>query len=154
MSAPAPRMEYQAFAKTPAYAALAALSRSVVDGGLEKPLIELVKVRASQMNGCAFCLKFHVDMARKLEVAPEKLDLVAAWRDAGVFTPREMAALAWTEAMTYLDHADLDDAAYGALLKEFSETEAMHLTVSIATINQWNRIGVALRFPPPMPSAA
>lgn len=152
MSAPEPRMEYEAFTKLPAYAALAALSRSVTESGLEKALTELIKVRASQMNGCAFCLQFHLNVARKLGVAAEKLDLVAAWREAGVFTAREMAALAWTEALTALDHASVGDQDYAALLTQFTESEAVQLTVAVATINQWNRIGVALRFAPPLPA--
>lgn len=153
MSAPQPRLSYEAFKTQPAYAALAALTRSVDDSGLEKALTELVKVRASQINGCAFCLQFHLSMARRHGLAPEKLDLVAAWREAGVFTAREMAALAWTEELTTLGPHAAGDAAYAALLSAFTESEAMHLTVAIATINQWNRIGVALRFPPPLPAA-
>lgn len=152
MSAPQPRISYETFKTLPAYAALTALSRSVDESGLEKALTELVKVRASQMNGCAFCLQFHLSVARKHGLAPEKLDLVAAWREAGVFTAREMAALAWTEALTTLGPEALGDEAYGALLTAFTESEATHLTVSIATINQWNRIAMALRFAPPLPT--
>jgi AhpD family alkylhydroperoxidase len=147
----AARLTYQGFAKAaPAsHAALIALGKSVDESGLDKTLTELLKLRASQINGCAFCLQYHLDIARKLGVAPEKLDLVAAWREAGVFTPREMAALAWTETLTDMTPEVTSDDAYAALLKHFTETEAMFLTVAIGTINQWNRIAVALRFPPP-----
>jgi AhpD family alkylhydroperoxidase len=146
----ADRLTYPGFAKAaPAsHAALIALGKSVEESGLEKTLTELVKLRASQINGCAFCLQYHLDIARKLGVPAEKLDLVAAWREAGVFSPREMAALAWTETLTEMTADVTSDQAYAALLLHFTETEAMYLTVAVGTINQWNRIAVAMRFPP------
>jgi len=151
MSSAHNRSTYQDFAKAAAasHAALLALGKSVDESGLEKTLTELVKLRASQINGCAFCLQYHLDTARKLGVPADKLDLVAAWREAGVFSPREMAALAWTETLTEMTADVTSDEAYAALLQHFAETEAMFLTVAIGTINQWNRIAVALRFPPP-----
>jgi AhpD family alkylhydroperoxidase len=138
----------------PAYSALLALGKSVDESGLPKVLTELVKLRASQINGCAFCAQLHLNVARKAGVAGEKLDLVAVWREAGVFEPREMAALGWTEALTKLDDPRAVEAAREALLQQFSPDEALHLTVAIGTINQWNRIAVALRFPPPIPGRA
>ncbi|MFG1215164.1 carboxymuconolactone decarboxylase family protein [Xanthobacter flavus] len=149
-----PRLSYEAFAKTAAYAALLALGKSVDESGLEKPLTEIAKLRASQINGCAFCIQYHLTVARRLAVPPEKLDLIAAWREAGVFTPRELAALAWTEALTVTSGGPPSDADYAGLLAVFSAEEAMHLTVAIGTINQWNRIAVALRFAPPLARAA
>jgi AhpD family alkylhydroperoxidase len=148
-------MSYEQFshAAAPAREALVALSRAAADSGLDKILIELVKLRASQINGCAFCLQLHLNMARKLGAPAEKLDLVAAWRDAGVFSEREKAALAWTEAMTTMSEC-AREAAEGALMSQFSLSEAMFLTIAIGTINQWNRIAVALRFPPPIVRAA
>ena len=150
------RLTYEAFTKTApvAHAALTALGKAVDESGLEKELTELVKLRASQLNGCAFCIQFHLNAARRLGLASEKLDLVAAWPDVGVFTPREMAALAWTEALTEMGPESASDHAYAVLLRQFSATEAMFLTVAIGTINQWNRIAVALRFPPPVAQAA
>jgi AhpD family alkylhydroperoxidase len=150
MSSAHSRSTYQDFANAAAasHAALLALGKSVDDSGLEKTLTELVKLRASQINGCAFCLQYHLDTARKLGVPADKLDLVAAWREAGVFSLREMAALAWTETLTEMTADVTSDEAYAALLQHFTETEAMFLTVAIGTINQWNRIAVALRFPP------
>jgi AhpD family alkylhydroperoxidase len=158
-SAPRPsdaRLTYETFTKTAsaAHAALIALGKAVDESGLEKELTELVKLRASQLNGCAFCIQFHLNAARRLGVAIEKLDLVAAWRDAGVFTQREMAALAWTEALTGMRPESTSDQAYAVLLRQFSANEAVFLTVAIGTINQWNRIAVALRFPPPVAQAA
>lgn len=113
MSAPHPRRRYEEFAKTASHAALLALGKSVDESGLEKPLSELVKLRASQINGCAFCIQYHLNVARQLGVAGEKLDLVAAWREAGVFSAREMAALAWTETLTDMSAEAASDATYG-----------------------------------------
>ncbi|SMF47937.1 alkylhydroperoxidase AhpD family core domain-containing protein [Tistlia consotensis] len=133
--------------------ALRSLSASAGEAGLEKPMIELVKLRASQLNGCAFCIQFHLNLARKIGVPAEKLDLVPAWREAGLFSAREQAALAWTEVMTRMAPGAASEADYAALRAEFSESEALFLTVAIGTINQWNRIAVAFRFTPPVPKA-
>ena len=150
------RCDYEDFARIApaARAALTALGAAVAESGLEKELTELVKLRASQINGCAFCLQFHLNVSRKLGVPAEKLDLVAAWREAGIFSERELAALAWTEALTGIAAGVPSDEAYAALLRHFSESEAVFLTVAIGTINQWNRIAVALRFTPPIPKPA
>ncbi len=145
------RMEFQAFTATaPAvYAALAALGKAVDESGPDKALTELVKLRVSQVNGCAFCLQFHLNIIRRLDVDPRKLDLVATWRDAGVFTAREMAALAWAEALTDItDHRAHDDA-YAQARAQFDEAELAHLTAAIGAINTWNRIAVGYRFSPP-----
>ncbi|WP_238120159.1 MULTISPECIES: carboxymuconolactone decarboxylase family protein [unclassified Xanthobacter] len=151
MSESLPRPDYKSFIDSAPdiYAGLAALTKGVDASGLEKGLTELVKVRVSQINGCAFCLKFHVGLARKVGVSGQKLDLVAAWRDAGLYSERESAALAWAEALTELGEGAASEAAWAALRVVFSEAEATYLTVSIATINAWNRIGVGLRFAPP-----
>lgn len=134
--------------------ALRALTKAVDDSGLEKPLTELIKVRASQINGCAFCLQFHLNMARKLKVVPAKIDLVATWGEAaGLFTPRERAALAWTEALTRMaDHAS-SNGAYAGLQAEFSASEIANLTAAIGAINAWNRIAGGLSFTPPVPES-
>lgn len=143
-----PRISYEDFTKAApgAYAGLAALSKAVDESGLEKSLTELVKLRASQMNGCVFCASFHLNMLRKLGVAQEKIDLLSVWREAGVHSDRERAALAWTEELTVVAPDAASDAAYVALLAHFSESQAMFLNIAIATINAWNRIGVASRF--------
>ncbi|MFO1361651.1 MAG: carboxymuconolactone decarboxylase family protein [Burkholderiales bacterium] len=134
-------------------AALRALAQAVVDSGLEKTLTELIKVRASQLNGCAFCVQYHLNAARRLGVDARKLDLAAVWRDAGVFDARERAALAWTETLTRLDGADgAPDADYERMRAHFSTAEAVNLTAAIANINAWNRIAVGLRFTPPAPA--
>ena len=139
-------------ARAPALpAALRRLGEAIDASGLDKALTELVKLRASQINGCAYCVQFHLNLLRKLGVAPEKLDLITIWREAGVFSEREMAALAWTEALTEAPKHDASDEAYAALLTQFTEQEAIHLTAAIGLINAWNRIGVGLRFAPPIP---
>jgi AhpD family alkylhydroperoxidase len=147
------RMEFAEFEKIApeARAALSALSKAVEDSGLEKGLIELLKIRASQVNGCAFCVQFHLNLARKAGVAQTKLDLVAVWRDAGVFSEREMAALAWTEELTKVTPNGVGNEAYGAAERAFTKSELVFLTVAVASINTWNRIAMAFRFTPPIP---
>lgn len=131
-----------------AYAALLALGKAVDDSGLDKRLTELVKIRASQINGCAFCTQFHLNIARKLQIEPVKLDLAVVWRDVGVFSPRERAALEWTEHLVRMPSAPVPEEAYQDLRRHFSEQEAAHLTIAIANIVAWNRIAGALRFEP------
>ncbi len=129
-------------------AALRALGNAVDNSGLEKPLTELLKVRASQLNGCAYCLQFHLIGARRAEVAAAKLDLVATWRDVGIFTARERAALAWTESLTLMAQNPVSDAIYVELREQFSTSEIAFLTAAIGLINAWNRVAGALRFTP------
>jgi AhpD family alkylhydroperoxidase len=143
------RLSYQDYAKLApktmqAMYALGAANHDLLDPTLS----ELLKLRASQINGCAFCLSYHLDLARKANIPSAKLDLIAAWRDAGVFSPREMAALAWTEHLTDVSRQGAPDAAWTALQTHFTETEVMGLCAVIATINAWNRIAIALRFAP------
>jgi AhpD family alkylhydroperoxidase len=145
-----PRLSYQDFRNQApeAYAALLTLSKAAGAAGLDKSISELAKLRASQINGCAFCLRMHVDIARRLGIAEEKLDLLPAWREAGVFTEPERAALAWTEALTLLGDEAQRDAVYAELLRHFSAEHAVFLTVTIGTINQWNRLAIGFRFSP------
>jgi AhpD family alkylhydroperoxidase len=147
------RMEFVGFNKAApeARAALSALSKAVDDSGLEKELIELIKIRASQGNGCAFCVQFHLNAARAAKVSQTKLDLVAVWRKSGIFSAREMAALAWTEALTHLTPEGISDEVYENARGEFSETELAFLTAAVGSINAWNRIAMAYRFTPPIP---
>jgi AhpD family alkylhydroperoxidase len=149
-------MEYTAFSQLApnATGALTALGKAVIESGLDRSLIELIKIRASQVNSCAFCLQFHLNAARKLKLAQTKLDLVAVWRDAGIFSARERAALAWTEALTHVTPAGVSDEAYNQAAKEFTESELAFLTVAIGTINAWNRIAMSCRFSPPIPQEA
>ena len=132
--------------------ALRALGQAVDDSGLDKSLTELIKLRASQINGCAYCIQYHLNLARRVGVVPAKLDLVAAWREAGIYGARERAALAWAEALTRMAGRHICDAVYTELQAQFSETEIAFLTSAIGAINAWNRIAGALQFAPPVPS--
>ena len=129
-----------------AYEAMRTLSRYSAECGLEASLLELVKTRASQINGCAFCLQMHTRDARKLGETDERLHLLAAWREAQIYTPRECAALAWTEALTLLTDGHAPDEVYAQVRAQFSDEEIAKLTLAIAVINSWNRIAVGLRF--------
>ena len=129
---------------------LEALGDAVEKSGLDKRLIELVKIRASQINGCAFCLNMHSVDARKLGESQERLDLVPAWREARCFSARERAALAWTEALTLISAGSVPDEIYGEAARQFSAEELANLTAAIVAINGWNRIAVAFRFEAPV----
>lgn len=143
-------MEFAAFTKNQpeVVAALRQMSGAATARGLERPLVELLKIRVSQLNGCAFCLQFHLGLARQLGVDERKLGLVAAWRDAGAFDEREQAALDYAERLTLLGHAHFGEKDRPVAGTPFSESEIEHLTIAIATINAWNRIAAALHFPP------
>lgn len=108
---------------------------------LEASLMELVKIRASQINGCAFCLKMHTTEARRMGEREERIYLLDAWRESGLYTARERAALGWTEALTRIPAA-VPDEAYAALAAEFSEEEQVNLTLAIVAINGFNRMNV------------
>ncbi|WP_372785367.1 carboxymuconolactone decarboxylase family protein [Phenylobacterium sp.] len=117
--------------------------------GLETRLTELVKIRASQINGCANCLHMHTADARKAGESEERIYLLDAWRESSMYTPRERAALAWTEALTKISETHAPDADYEALAAQFSEVEIVHLTILVGAINVWNRIAIGLRFQNP-----
>ena len=144
------RSEYKDFMSlTPdAYAAVLALSQVAGKAGMDKQLLELVKLRASQINGCAFCVQHHILESEKLGIPVDKLNLVVVWREAPQFSARERAALAWTEALTLLADG-VSDEVYAEASREFSETELAYLTSAIASINVWNRFGAAFRWTPP-----
>jgi len=131
------------------YDAVAGLAQLAGKAGLEKQLLELVKIRASQINGCAFCVQYHILIAEKLGVPADKINLVVVWREAPQFSKRERAALAWTEALTRLS-GDVSDEVYAEATAEFAEKELAYLTSAVAVINVWNRYGVAYRWTPPV----
>ncbi|MGH7117698.1 MAG: carboxymuconolactone decarboxylase family protein [Acetobacteraceae bacterium] len=132
--------------------ALLGLQAYVNQTGLEPALLELVKIRSSQINGCAFCLAMHHRDARKMGERAERLDLLPAWEEAPLYTPRERAALAWTEAVTLVADGHVPDAVYAKARQEFSEKELVDLTYAVIAINCWNRINVAFRTPPDLPA--
>jgi len=125
--------------------ALGALEAQVQASGLEQSLIELVKTRASQINGCAFCINMHTQDARKHGETEQRLYLLNAWRESPLYTDRERAALAWTEAVTLISETHAPDDVYEAVRAQFSQAETVNLTMLIATINTWNRISISFR---------
>lgn len=114
--------------------------------GLEKSLIELLKMRASQINGCAYCLDTHGKEARRAGESESRLYLLNAWRESDVYSPRERAALAWTEAVTHIARTHAPDELYQALQSHFSEREIVDLTVLVGLINLWNRVAISFRY--------
>ncbi len=138
------RVEYPRFVPE-AFRNLVAISQSLHNGKLGGTLVELVFLRVSQINGCAYCLDMHGAALRKAGVEQRKLDTVAGWRDSRFFDPRERAALAWAEALTRLSNGAPEDTVYEALTAHFDEQEIAELTMAIATINAWNRLGVGMQ---------
>jgi AhpD family alkylhydroperoxidase len=132
-AAPAPMQSWLAFGK------------DILQSGLEESLMELVRIRASQINGCAFCLHMHTREARARGETEERLYLLDAWRDSPLYSERERAALAWTEALTLVSETHAPDHVYQALQAQFTEEEQVKLTLLIVAINGWNRVQVGFR---------
>lgn len=130
------------------FPAMLALQRVVNNVSLEKPLVELVKLRASQINRCAFCIDMHFKDAVAAGEKPERLYQLDAWEEVGIYSARERAALRWTEALTRLADQPVSDEVFGEVSAEFTETEMLELTLAIVTINGWNRFNVGFRVPP------
>jgi AhpD family alkylhydroperoxidase len=128
--------------------AVLALGQFAARAGLDEQLLELVKLRASQVNGCAFCVQYHILQSESLGISIDKLNLVVVWREAPLFSPRERAALAWTEALTLVT-GGVSDEVYAQVSAEFSDKELAYLTSAIASINVWNRLGAGYRWTPP-----
>jgi AhpD family alkylhydroperoxidase len=114
------------------------------ESGLDYVLREMVKLRASQLNGCALCVKTHTEELRKAGVSMAKIEDVTEWRNSGAYTPRERAALSWTEVVTNIQEGHAPEAVYEEVRSAFTELEVVNLTLVIATINAWNRIAIAL----------
>ena len=125
--------------------ALVALENQIQATGLERSLIELVKIRASQINGCAYCINMHTEDARKRGETEQRIYLLDAWRESPLYTDRERAALAWTEAVTLIADTRAPDEVYEQVRTQFSEEETVNLTMLIATINAWNRLAISFR---------
>jgi AhpD family alkylhydroperoxidase len=144
------RKEYGDFQKLApdAYENVLALGGCAAKAGIDRSLLELIKLRASQINGCAFCVQYHILQAEKLGVSVDKLNLVVVWREAPQFSARERAGLAWTEALTLIT-SGVSDEVYEQARAEFSDQELTYLTSAVASINVWNRFGVAYRWTPP-----
>lgn len=139
-----PRVNLSAGA-SPAVKSLQEAQARIEASGLDYKLIELVKMRASQINGCGYCLHMHSQDARAAGESEERLHLLAGWRESSLYNERERAALGWTEAVTRLSETGAPDADFEALTAVFTETEIVNLTLAIAMINLWNRVAVPLR---------
>ncbi|HXE53504.1 MAG TPA: carboxymuconolactone decarboxylase family protein [Tepidisphaeraceae bacterium] len=142
-----PRIQWHEVAPE-AYKAQATVEQYVRNCGLEKPLLELVKLRASQINQCAFCIDMHWNDARAAGETEQRLYGLSAWRESPYYTDRERAALEWTEAVTVLTNGFVPDAAYDAARSHFNEKELVNLTMAIVAINGWNRLSVSFRSEP------
>jgi AhpD family alkylhydroperoxidase len=128
--------------------AMRELEKYVHGSGLERPLYELVKTRASQINGCAYCIDMHTKDARKAGETEQRLYALNAWRETPFYTQRERVALAWTEALTLISENDVPDSLYESARKHFDEKEMVALTMAIVAINGWNRLAIGFRTVP------
>ncbi|HXP87539.1 MAG TPA: carboxymuconolactone decarboxylase family protein [Bryobacteraceae bacterium] len=142
-----PRLEIHKVA-APAYRAIAGLEAYVRSSGLEPALLELVRLRASQINGCAYCIDMHTKDARAANESEQRLYALTAWRETPFFTDRERAALAWTEALTLIAETHAEDLIYEEVRPHFSEEELVNLTLAIVAINGWNRLALGFRTVP------
>jgi AhpD family alkylhydroperoxidase len=141
------RINYRAAAPE-TYQALLALHQHIAKVFTDAKLRALIELRVSQINGCAFCLDMHANEARHLGENQQRLDCVAAWREAPFFTERERAALAWAESLTHISETHAPDEIYNEVKKHFSEKELVDLTAAIGMINLWNRLSVSFRSEP------
>lgn len=139
------RIDYRA--RPEIFQAMRALGSAVRQGPLEPSLVDLIEIRASQLNGCAHCLEMHTQDATARGESNERLNLVVAWREAPWFTERERAALLWCEQLTLLADNDVADDVYESVSSVFSDDELCALTLAVVAINGWNRFGVAFRAP-------
>ena len=128
-----------------AFQAMYGLERYVRGSGLEPSLLHLVKMRASQINGCAYCLDMHSKDARSEGETEQRLYLLNAWREAPFYTERERAALAWTEALTLVSETHVPDEVYAQAREQFTEEELVNLSLAVVAINGWNRLSIAFR---------
>jgi AhpD family alkylhydroperoxidase len=130
------------------FKAMRQLQDHVEKSGLERKLLELVKMRASQINGCAYCLDMHSKDARAAGETEQRLYVLNAWREAPFYDERERAALAWTEALTLISDGPIEDELYDEVRKQFSEKEIVDLSLAIIAINGWNRLAIPFRSEP------
>ncbi|WP_336346893.1 carboxymuconolactone decarboxylase family protein [Pseudomonas monsensis] len=142
-----PRLDYYN-ASPKAMKAMIAMEALTSHLSIEQPLLQLIKIRASQLNGCAFCTDMHSVDARRAGESDRRLYAIAVWRDSGFFNPRERAALAWTEAVTLLAESHVPDEVYQQAKAQMSEAELVDLTIAVTTINSWNRLAVSFRQTP------
>jgi len=142
-----PRINYGEVAPD-AVKAMRGLEKYVSSSGLERPLYELIKIRASQINGCAYCIDMHTKDARKAGETEQRIYALNAWRETPFYTERERAALAWTEALTLISENDVSDDLYEKVGEHFTEEERVAITMAIVAINGWNRLAISFRTVP------
>ncbi len=142
-----PRLSYSKIAPG-GYRAMSALEEYVRSSGLEPLLLELVRLRASQINGCAYCIDMHTKDARGAGESEQRLYLLSAWRESPFYSDRERAALEWTEAVTLVSETHVPDDVYERARTQFQPEELVNLTLAIAAINTWNRMSIAFRAVP------
>lgn len=128
--------------------AMHGLEKYVHGSGLERSLYELVKIRASQINGCAYCIDMHTKDARKAGETEQRLYALSAWRETPFYSPRERAALAWTESLTLISENEVPDSIYESVREQFDEKEIVALSMAIVAINGWNRLAIGFRTVP------
>lgn len=136
-----------------AMAALRNVEAYLHQSGLDKKLIELVKMRASQINGCAYCLAMHSKDLRRMGESEQRIYLLNAWPESSLYSPRERAALAWTDALTLIAQTHAPDAIYDEVRQQFDDKELVDLTTLIGMINLWNRLAISLRYAHPVEAA-
>jgi AhpD family alkylhydroperoxidase len=141
------RIDYRKYAAE-AQKSLYALEKYIGECGLDHKLIHLIKMRASQINGCAFCIDMHSKDARAEGETEQRLYELDAWRETPFYTERERAALEWTEALTLVSQTHVPDSVYDEVRKQFSEKETVDLTLAVSMINLWNRLAISLRAVP------
>ncbi len=124
---------------------LRSLEKYIRQSGLEPSLLELVRIRASQINHCAFCLDMHTKDARSRGESEQRIYGLSAWKEAPYYSERERAALAWTEAVTLVSEGQVPDSVYQAVRQVFSEKELVDLTLAVSAINSWNRLAISFR---------
>jgi AhpD family alkylhydroperoxidase len=142
-----PRIDVYKYLTSDAAQAMLSLGKAVEASGLERSLLELVKVRASQINGCAYCLDMHTKDARAIGETEQRLYALSAWRETAFFSERERAALEWTESITRMADTHIPDDVYERVRRYFEEPELVALTFAAVAINAWNRLATAFRVP-------
>jgi AhpD family alkylhydroperoxidase len=142
-----PRVDLTTYMTTPAGRAMLHFSHEVEASGLERPLLELVKIRASQMNGCAYCIDMHTKDARARGETEQRIYALNAWRETPFYSDRERAALEWTETVTRVGDTHVPDEIYARVRETFTEAELVALTMQVIVINSWNRLAVSFRAP-------
>ena len=143
-----PRIDSSKYRSTALGRAMLALQREVEISGLEHSLLELVKIRVSQINGCAYCIDMHTKDARALGETEQRIYALSAWRETPFFSDRERAALEWAESVTLVGDSHVPDEIYELVRRHFSEDELVSLTFALVAINGWNRLAVSFRIPP------